>query len=156
MKYLTLSARLLIGALFIYASVHKILNPADFAVSVRNYMIIPAEWSNIVAITLPWIEIAAGLFLILGIQTKPSALLTTGMLGVFFAAIVYAYSIGLDIDCGCFSSAVSSPGKIGIYHFFRDGALFLASLLILLMDRGEFSISGYFSSRSNRIRAGTP
>jgi putative oxidoreductase len=117
------------------------MNPAEFAVAIRNYMIIPPEWSNFVALTLPWVEIAAGLFLVLGIQTKPSALLTTGMLSVFFAVIVYAYSIGLDIDCGCFSSASSSAGKIGIYHLFRDGAFLLVSLFIILTDRGEFTFS---------------
>ncbi len=153
LKYLTLAARLLIGALFIYASVHKILNPAEFAVSVRNYMIIPPAWSNLVALTLPWVEIAVGVFLVLGIQTKPSALLTTGMLGVFFAAIVYAYSIGLDIDCGCFSSASGSSGKIGIYHFIRDGALFLVSLFILLTDRGELGLSRFVTTRSHQQEA---
>ncbi len=107
-------------------------------------MIVPPSWSNILALTLPWIEIGAGVFLILGIQTKPAALLTTGMLGVFLAALIYAYSIGLDIDCGCFSSADSSSGRVGIYHFVRDTLLFLISLFVLLAARGHFSISGFY------------
>ena len=60
MKYLTLAARLFIGGLFIYASIYKIGDPANFAVSIRNYMIVPPSWSNILALTLPWIEIGAG------------------------------------------------------------------------------------------------
>ncbi|MBI5250023.1 MAG: DoxX family membrane protein [Desulfomonile tiedjei] len=155
MKYLTLAARLLIGALFVYASVHKILNPADFAVSVRNYMIIPPAWSNLVALTLPWVEIAAGAFLIAGIQIKPAALLTTGMLGVFLAAIIHAYSIGLDIDCGCFGSASTSAGKIGTYHLLRDGTLFLSSLFILLADRGEFSLPMLVRARTREVATGS-
>jgi uncharacterized membrane protein YphA (DoxX/SURF4 family) len=141
LKYLVLAARLLIGGLFIYASVHKIQDPATFAVSVRNYLIVPPEWSNLIALTLPWIEIAVGVFLILGIQTRASALLTTGMLTVFFAAIIYAYSIGLDIDCGCFGSASSSSGRIGIVTIIRDGLLLLVSSFILLWDRGDFSVA---------------
>jgi uncharacterized membrane protein YphA (DoxX/SURF4 family) len=140
LKYLTLAARLIIGALFVYASIHKLMNPAEFAVSIRNYLIVPPEWSNFIALTLPWVEIAAGVFLVLGVQTKPSALLTTGMLGIFLAALVYAFSIGLDIDCGCFSSGSSSSGKIGLYHLSRDSALFLTSLFILLTDKGDFSL----------------
>jgi putative oxidoreductase len=143
MKYLTLTARLIIGGLFIYASIYKIGDPASFAVSIRNYMIVPPSWSNILALTLPWIEIGAGVFLILGIQTKPATLLTTGMLAVFLAALIYAYSIGLDIDCGCFSSADSSSGRVGIYHLVRDTLLFLISLSVLLTDRGDFSIPGF-------------
>jgi uncharacterized membrane protein YphA (DoxX/SURF4 family) len=143
MKYLTLAARLLIGSLFVYASIHKIIDPADFAMSIRNYMIVPPLWSNILALTLPWIELGAGCFLILGVQTRPSALLTTGLLGIFLGAVIYAYSIGLDIDCGCFSSAASSTGRVSIYHLVRDSSLFQISLFILVKDKGDFSIAGF-------------
>ncbi len=143
MKYLTLAARLLVGGLFIYASIYKISDPTNFAVSIRNYMIIPPSWSNLLALTLPWTELGAGVFLILGIQTRPSALLATGMLGVFLGALTYAYSVGLDIDCGCFSSAASSSGRIEIYHLVRDTVIFLISLSILVAERGYFSIPGF-------------
>jgi putative oxidoreductase len=142
-KYLTLLGRLFIGGLFIYASYHKILDPADFAQSIRNYVIIPPAWSHVVALTLPWVELGAGLFLVLGIQTKPSALLTTGMLAVFLAAIIRAYVIGLDIDCGCFGSATTSGGRIGLYHMARDSGIFLISLMVLFLDRGDFSVAGF-------------
>ena len=140
MKYFTLAARLFIGGLFIYASLNKIMDPASFATSVRNYMIVPPAWSNMIALTLPWIEIGVGLFLVFGIQTKPSALLATAMMGTFLGAIIYAYFIGLDIDCGCFSSAQHSEGRIGVYHLVRDSTLFLISFGILLLDKGYFSV----------------
>lgn len=140
MKYLVLGARLLIGGLFIYASLYKIHDPAAFAISIRNYGILPGQWSNLAALTLPWIEVVAGICLILGIQTRPASLLTTGMLAVFLAAVTYAYSIGLDIDCGCFSSAATSAGRVGISEILRDAALLALSLLILVGDRGHFSL----------------
>ncbi|MBI5572168.1 MAG: DoxX family membrane protein [Desulfomonile tiedjei] len=143
LAYLTLAARLLIGGLFVYACIHKIGDPVGFAVAIRNYTILPAAWSNIAAITLPWIELGAGLFLILGIQARPAALLTTSMLAVFLVALIYAYTIGLDIDCGCFSSAAESKGRVGLYHLVRDTALFLTSLFITLTDKEEFSILGF-------------
>ena len=145
MKYVVLAARLLIGGMFVYASIYKVFDPAGFAVSIRNYMIIPASWSNIVALTLPWIEIVAGAFLILGVHVRPSALLTTGMLGVFLGAIIYAFSIGLDIDCGCFSSAATSGGRIGLIHIARDASLFLISLFILVLDSGNFRIASFLA-----------
>lgn len=147
MKYLTLAARLAIGGLFVYASIYKITDPAQFAVSIRNYVMVPPEWSNAVALTLPWVELGAGLFLILGIETKPSALLTTGMLAVFLVGIVRAYAIGLDIDCGCFSSAIASQGRISAYHIVRDSTIFLISIFVLLSDRGHFRLFGLFSCR---------
>ena len=153
MKYVVLGARLLIGALFVYASIYKVFDPASFAGSVRNYLIVPSAWSNLIALTLPWVELAAGIFLILGIETRPSALLTTGMLGMFLGAIVYAYSIGLDIDCGCFGSAAGSSGRIGLLTIARDSSLFLASAFVLLMDRGDFSISAILGSRFRLLNA---
>ena len=151
MKYLTLAARLLIGVIFVYASVYKIWDPAQFAVSIRNYMILPVSWSNIMAVTLPWIELGAGTMLILGIFTRPAALLTTGMLVVFLGAIIYAYTIGLDIDCGCFSSTASSPGKITLFHLVRDSTLVIISLFTVLADRGDYSILRLF--RFSRVTA---
>jgi len=141
MKYLTLLARLLIGGLFIYASIHKIFDPVDFAASIRNYNILPASWSNMTAVILPWIELGVGSFLVIGFETKPSALITTVMLGIFLVALVYVYYIGLDIDCGCFSSSASSAGRVGLYHLVRDTLLFVVSLFILVMDGGDFSFS---------------
>jgi uncharacterized membrane protein YphA (DoxX/SURF4 family) len=140
--HLGLIARFVIGGIFIYASVSKIGNPAAFAEDIRNYMLLPEAWSNVLAMTLPWIELGAAAFLILGVQTRASALLTTGMLTVFLAAIVYAYSIGLDIHCGCFGSASASAGRIGIWHILRDAALVLISLFILVTDRGAFRVAG--------------
>ena len=140
MRYFVLIARLIIGSLFVYASIYKIIDPADFSNAIRNYLILPPEWSNIAALTLPWIEFVAGAFLILGVQTRPAALLTTGMLAVFLYAIVYAYATGLDIDCGCFGSAADAEGRVGILHILRDSGFFLVSLAIVLFDRGHFSI----------------
>jgi uncharacterized membrane protein YphA (DoxX/SURF4 family) len=155
-RFLVLAARLLIGGLFIYASVYKIQDPSAFAVSIRNYGILPVAWSNVSALTLPWIELLAGGFLVLGVQTRPAALLTTGMLAVFLAAIYYAFAIGLDIDCGCFSSAASSPGRVGWYHVFRDTALFGVSLFILLADRGQLGLRDIACSLGSCRDSGQP
>lgn len=135
-----LICRLFIGSVFVAASVHKIIDPADFAISVRNYMILPPGWSNFVALTLPWVELFSGTLLIVGIQTKPAALLTTAMLGIFLAAVIYAYSIGLDIECGCFTSSSSAEGRVGVYHIARDGVLLAISAMVLCFDTGGESL----------------
>ncbi len=140
MKYAVLAARLLIGGLFVYAGMYKVLDPGSFAPAIRNYMILPPAVTNAVAVTLPWIELAAGLMLILGLYTRPAALVTTGLLGVFLAAIGYAYVTGLDIDCGCFSSPQGSSGHIDFLTLARESSLFLISLFVLGADRGFFSL----------------
>lgn len=141
MKWITLIARLVIGSLFLYASVYKILDPSAFSASIRNYGLIPTVYSNLTALTLPWLELVAGSLLILGIQTRAAALLTSLMMVVFLGVMVYAYSIGLDVDCGCFSSSAQSGGRIGIAHILRDSGLVLLSLWTLICDRGDFSLA---------------
>jgi len=141
-KYLVLLARLLIGGLFVYASVHKILDPASFGQAVRNYQFLPPAWTNLVAIVLPWIEIIAGALLILGFQTKPSALVITGLMAAFLVGLFHAYVIGLDINCGCFSHDLGSPGSITPLTLIRDSSLLIVCLFILVADRGSLSIRG--------------
>jgi len=145
--YILLICRLFIGFLFVFASLHKIMDPAEFAVSVRNYMIVPPSWSNVIALTLPWVELLAGALLIIGVQTKPAALLTTVMLAVFLCAVIYAYAIGLDIDCGCFSSSSSSEGRVGVYHIVRDAVLVIISGAVLFLDLGKTSVVNLILSR---------
>jgi uncharacterized membrane protein YphA (DoxX/SURF4 family) len=144
MRWITLMARLVVGLIFIYASVYKILDPGEFAGSIRNYGLIPPVFSNLIALTLPWLEFVSGAFLILGIQTRAAALLTSAMMLVFLGALIYAYSIGLDIDCGCFSSSTESTGRIGLFHLFRDAGVALLSFWVLVFDRGEFRIASAF------------
>ncbi len=151
MKYIVMLARLIIGGLFVYASWYKVIDPAAFAPAVRNYLILPPAYSNFTALTLPWIELFAGLFLIVGIQVRPSAFLTTAMLAIFLGAISYAYSIGLDIDCGCFGSATESQGKIGPYHLLRDTTLLLVSFAIVAFDKGDFGIGAVFNKQKLNI-----
>ena len=48
--------RLVLGFLFLYASLDKILLPSKFAEVIYNYRILPVELLNICAIIVPWLE----------------------------------------------------------------------------------------------------
>jgi uncharacterized membrane protein YphA (DoxX/SURF4 family) len=107
-KYLALIFRLILGGIFIYASFDKIAHPADFARIVYNYHFLPGSVINIFAIILPWVELLAGMALILGMFVESAALLVGTMLVVFVVGLTSAMIRGLDISCGCFSTAPSS------------------------------------------------
>ncbi|MBR38916.1 MAG: hypothetical protein CL888_01690, partial [Dehalococcoidia bacterium] len=47
-------SRLILGAVFIYASIDKIQNPADFAKAINNYHVLPFGLENLMALALPW------------------------------------------------------------------------------------------------------
>ena len=62
--YIHLAVRLIMGVLFIYAGVGKIIDPLGFAASIFNYKLLPEAIVGIVAVVIPWLETVAGTALI--------------------------------------------------------------------------------------------
>ena len=121
MKAFNLILRLIVGGVFVVAGALKIWEPAAFATDIGNYRLLPHEAINLLAIMLPWIEVAAGLLLILGIWKRASALVVTVLMIVFLVAIAQALARGLDIRCGCFGTV--DARKVGILALAQDAAL---------------------------------
>jgi uncharacterized membrane protein YphA (DoxX/SURF4 family) len=122
--------RLALGAVFIYASIDKIGHPAAFAKQVYNYQMLPVMASNLFAMSLPWMELFAGLALVIGVFKGESSLLLNILLVVFIAAISVNLYRGVNLDCGCFST--SGEGRsIGAVTVAQDVVLLLAGLVVL-------------------------
>jgi uncharacterized membrane protein YphA (DoxX/SURF4 family) len=96
------AARLVLGGVFIYAAYDKLGDPRAFADAIDNYRLVPDGLVNTVAVTLPWIEVAVGACLLLGVLAPGAGLLAGCLLAVFTFALVSALARGLDIRCGCF------------------------------------------------------
>jgi putative oxidoreductase len=123
LKVFNLILRLILGGVFIAAGALKIWEPAAFATDIGNYRLLPHEAVNLLAITLPWIEVAAGLLLMCGIWRRASALVITVLMIVFLAAIGQALARGLDIRCGCFGTVEAR--KVGVLALWQDIVLFV-------------------------------
>jgi uncharacterized membrane protein YphA (DoxX/SURF4 family) len=124
-RFLSFVLRLVVGGIFVYAGVVKILDPAGFATDVANYRVLPLVLVNFVAITLPWVETVVGILMVMGFWLPGSALVITGLMGVFLAAIGQALARGLDIRCGCFGTI--EGGKMDALTLVRDIALFVCA-----------------------------
>ncbi len=109
-KGVLLAFRLVLGGLFVYAGAVKVVDPLDFAQNIRNYQLIGQSLSFIAAIVLPWLEILAGLALILGVWTRGAALVVTSLLVFFIVLTAVTMVRGLDVDCGCFGSLSRKSG----------------------------------------------
>ena len=127
---LTLIFRLILGSIFIYAAVDKIIDPHGFASDIRNYDFIPHMLSNLPAIILPWIELYCGFSLVIGLYTRSSASIIAVLLILFIFAIVFAMLRGLDIECGCYRTFLTAS-KVGIGKLVEDILLFIMALLII-------------------------
>ncbi len=135
--------RLGIGGIFAFAGVVKIWDfkagdwaTQDFALAVQNFQLTTWTISILIAVYLPWLELAAGVALILRkLENGALALLGLMTLG-FLGAIGSAWARGLDITCGCFgkeNNATNFP-----LHIAGDAALLAAIVLLaVLLRRGE-------------------
>jgi len=128
-KGVLLAFRLVLGGLFVYAGAVKVLDPLDFAQNIRTYQLVGQSLSFIAAIVLPWLEILAGLALILGIWTRGAALVVAGLLVFFIVLTAVTMVRGLDVDCGCFGSLSRKSGWGVILEDLGMLALGLALLL---------------------------
>jgi uncharacterized membrane protein YphA (DoxX/SURF4 family) len=129
-----MALRLLLGAVFVYASLDKIADPAGFARIVYQWQILGPVPSNLVAVTLPWIELGAGLLLIAGIWKREAAAVLGVLLVVFIVAALVVLVQGTDVDnCGCTSVAAAGPAPTWPPPWMRGVGWFLITRNLVLL-----------------------
>lgn len=141
-----LAARVVLGAVFIVASIEKIADPSAFAVSINNYRILPEALSLVVATPLPWIELLCGFGLLFGFFQRGSSVLTLVMLVVFTAAIVSGLLRGLDISCGCFTQD-PTVARIGWGKVAENTGLIILACIPLLSRGRPITIESILPAR---------
>ncbi len=103
--WLTTRTSFALGLVFVLAAVSKIADPPEFAKAIWLYHLAPAWSIHPAALVLPWLELACGLALCLGVWTRAAA----GWISLLLLAFTLALSINLarrnPVDCGCFGNA---------------------------------------------------
>jgi len=127
---------MMVGFIFIYASIDKIAAPAYFAGMIQNYQLIPDLFINFAAIVLPWLELLCGMLLLIGIWHRSAALLITILMVVFIIAISSAIFRGLDIECGCFGAGTSANWT----RIIEDIFLLAFSLQVLFYPESKLAV----------------
>lgn len=129
--WLTIRVQLALGAIFVIAAIPKIADPPSFAHMIYNYRLVPASLINISALVMPWVELLAGLALILGVWKSAAR----NVIGILLAIFIIAISINLArnnaIDCGCFN--VADRGKTHEQRIFDMKVDVVRDLGMLLM-----------------------
>ncbi len=140
------AGRLLLAVTFIWACIHKIAEPFDFGMQVATYQILPLGLVNLQAIILPWVELTTGALLVLGLLTRPAALLTCGMNVMFIVAISMALAADLHLQCGCFASAEAGE-EMNADLIVRDIGLLIVGALLVWMKPDRFTLDHWRERR---------
>ena len=90
---------------------------------VYNYQILPDSFINVIALVLPWLELALGGLLIVGRWLPGSIVLTNVLFLAFLGSLLFNLARGLDVHCGCFTSSTQGTPTT-IWYLVRD-AIFL-------------------------------
>ena len=121
--------RVPLSLVFIYAALEKIADPAAFALTIDNYRLFP-PWSLApLAIALPWLELWAGLLVLVGFWKRPAAFILGILLIAFMMAVGYNLYRGLDFECGCFGSG---SRRAGINLMWQDALLLVCAIMLIL------------------------
>ena len=144
-----LLARLIVGGLMVYVSIHKLQDPVAFLKLVKQYELVPIEWYaalNSVAVIVPWIELLGGAALILGIGLRGTATVFLVMLCGFTTAIVLRTLnimnseeisfFRVEFDCGC-----GTGTDIIWIKLIENTVLILLSLLVVLSRSRRYCMS---------------
>ena len=127
-------ARLALAAVWLVSGALKAIDLDQTVVAVRAYDVLPRAAVDVVATVLPFLEIALGLLLLLGIGTRLVAIVSGALLLVFVAGVTQAWARGLSIDCGCFGGggAVAPGATAYLQEVVRDaGFLALTAWLVV-------------------------
>ena len=115
------ACRVVIGLVLLAAALGKIGDPAALATQIRYYYLFPTGPENLIAISLPWIELLAGLALVSGMRARAGAWLGVAMMVVFTLAVAQAMARGLNFECGCFGTGDAT--RIGFWKLLENIAL---------------------------------
>lgn len=138
-------ARLGLAAVFLIAGGLKVGDLAASGRAVNAYDLMSYDTAKIVGAIQPFLEIAVGLLLLIGLAMRLSAGVAAILLLIFIAGIVSAWARGKQIDCGCFSKGGELAGgrtaKYGL-EILRDAGFLVLAGILLVKPRTRFSLDG--------------
>jgi uncharacterized membrane protein YphA (DoxX/SURF4 family) len=128
------AARLVLAVVLSYAGLVKIQDLTAAGRSVAVYRIVPTDAAQFVGGVLPFVEVAVGLLLALGLAIRATAAVTAALMATYIAAIVSVWVRGLSIDCGCFGGggALTGGAQRGYLVDIARDLLFLGAAVLLV------------------------
>jgi uncharacterized membrane protein YphA (DoxX/SURF4 family) len=117
--WISLVARAGLGAMWLYYAVPKLSYSSDaLGLAVRQYQILPTGLANTFGTVQPFLELALGVLVIVGLGTRLTALLSALLLLVYIGGIISLGARGIAINCGC--GGIASKAEAGHTRYTLD------------------------------------
>jgi len=149
-----LLARLALGGVLLVAGYLKVVDLDGAVRSVVAYDLFDYEVAKFIGLTLPVLEIAVGVLLIVGLLTRAAGFAGAALMVIFIVGIASAWARGLSIDCGCFGTGGPvAPGATRyLEEIARDTALAAAGVWLVVRPRTLLSVDSALTRRSRNER----
>ena len=136
--------RVILSAIMLYAGGIKLFEPHGARDAILAYRIFSPSVAPILGYALPLLEIAIGIFLLVGLFVRLSAIITALLMLGFIAGIASVWVRGYSIDCGCFGGGgdISPEGRATRYtqEIIRDFLFTLMALWLARWPRTKYSL----------------
>jgi uncharacterized membrane protein YphA (DoxX/SURF4 family) len=153
LPWLGLAVRLGAAGVWIAAGAAKVPQIQAFHVLVQRYDILPSVLAGPFAYILPFLEIGIGMYFLLGLFVRGTAVVGTLLFAAFLTAQMSAWLRGISLDCGCFGAALEA--RVGPLTMVRDFALGIPTFLMLAFPALTFSLDRrLFGAENPRIWGG--
>lgn len=145
-------ARLGLAAVWLVSGAIKVSDLNQTYLAVHAYDLLPSGLVRIVAGAVPFLELALGILLLLGLGTRLTAAVSALVLLAFVGAVAQSWARGLTIDCGCFGGGGQvAPGKTRYpQEIARDIGFLLLAGWLLVRPRTPLSLDGWLTRTPER------
>jgi uncharacterized membrane protein YphA (DoxX/SURF4 family) len=141
-EWIGTGARLVTGAVWIWAGLLKLPHPEESVAAVRAYQLLPGDVAITVGHLLPVLEVVVGACLVLGLLTRGAAVVSGLLFVAFIIGIISVWARDITIDCGCFGGGGFDPDAKAKYpwEIARDVGLLALSAYLVWQGRTRLAL----------------
>ena len=145
--WLSLVVRLAMAGILFFAAFPKLQDTQQSIRAVRAYRLLPEEIVPFVGTMLPFLEIALGVVLLVGAFTRAASIIWLVMMAAFTFGVIWAWSQGLSIDCGCFGGGGEVEEGATQYpaHLAERAGFIALGTFLAIWPRSALSVDAWLS-----------